>query len=320
MLVTILSISKHTPDNEHSVFHIINDGISKENVEFLQTFSQRYSLEIVYIDGTVLSSALAAQNFPKWRGGYTAYLKMLAINGITDAHRILYLDSDIIVKRDISDIFSQLDGSECPIAMAEDMTVSYNPAYKKYILGEDCGDRPYYNVGTILFDVDRWKEQNCEKRIFDFMQSNKKPFMYFEQDIMNILFRDNTVTLSNTYNYCTPILYFKPKLMGEIFGWNEEQTAVYASMQDNYAIGHCFGVFQQRPWHKDSRQPLARDYKELYEEIYEKPFIGAPAPIKLYDKAQYLLYRVCRPMYKVLHKIFTKRMYKKFIDQYSDKI
>jgi len=313
MLVTILSVRKHAPADETSVFYIIDDHISEENKAFAHDFLRKYSCDMIFLDGAALSEQLEERNVPKWHGGYTTYLKLLALNRIENVERILYLDSDVIVKNDISGAFAELDGTDSPLAMAEDMTISFISDYKNYVLGEGGAERIYYNAGAILFDLPRWKANRCEEQVLSFIQNNEKKLMFCEQDILNILFGTQIKTISNHYNYCTPLLFYKPRMMGKLFGWDEAHTKTYAALSETYGVGHCFGVFQKRPWHKGSRHPLAPDYKALYEEIYNETFEGLDVSLSLMDRAQVALYYLCRPLYAVLHRHFTKRNYDNFI-------
>ena len=312
MLVTILSIRKHAPEDENSIFYIVDDRISEENKEFIRNFAKKYECEMIFLDGSAMSALLEEKQVPKWRGGYTTYLKILALNQIEGVERILYLDSDVIIQNDISDVFAELDGVDSALAMAEDMTISFNAAYKRYALGEGGEKRVYYNAGAILFDIPRWRDGGYEEKVLHFIQTNTRKLMYCEQDILNILFGESIKTISNRYNYCTPILYFKPKMMGKLFGWNAEKTKEYADMAKDYGVGHCFAVFQKRPWHANSRHPLTEEYRALYEELFEERFVGLPVKLTLTDRAQILLYDLFRPLYAVLHRHFTKKLYQDF--------
>ena len=313
MLVTVLSVRKHAPRDEESVFYVIDDRISKENKTFAEDFARRYSCRIRFFDGAALSAYLAEQNVPRWRGGYTTYLKLLALSRIAGCERVLYLDSDVIVKNDISTVFSALDESDAPLAMAEDMTVSFLPDYKRYVLGAGGEERVYYNAGVILFDLPRWRAARCEERVLSFVRENTKPLMFCEQDILNILFGMQTHTLSNFYNFCTPLLFYRPRMMGKLFGWDGAHEREYAALSEHYGVGHCFGVLGSRPWHKRSRHPLASDYRALYGEIFGEDFEGLPLSLSWRDYAQIALYYLCRPLYAPLHRRAMERHYGSFI-------
>lgn len=290
---------------------MIDDGISAATHALMEEVAHRYGFTLRFLDCSDMIARLEANNIPKWRGGYTAYLKLFAFSRIEE-ERILYLDCDIIVKNDISVIFDEYKDMEKPLAMAEDMTICDNTLYCTYIYGNM--EETYYNCGTLLCDIPRWKEQGCEEALLTYMCENKKKLMYWEQDVLNLALRGKIATLSNKYNFCTPQLYFGPKLLGKLFGWSRERVAAYTALQETYCVGHCFAVFKERPWHENSRHPLAAEYAAYYREIYGKPYKGTPAPVALSDKLQYLLYKCCRPVYVWLHNFFTKRLYKSFIN------
>ncbi len=318
-LVTILSIQEHTKETCKNVFYIIDDHIKEETKSFMQEFSVRFSNEIRFLDMSDVKSVLEKSDIPTWRGGYTAYLKMFAMDKIEDADRVLYLDSDIIVRGDLSPVFSYLDGTDAPLAMVEDMTVSTRYDFKEYVFGSSDKSLLYYNVGSILFDIKRWKEQKCNEQLWSFIKSNKRDFMYWEQEVFNLVFKGNIQTLPPEYNYCTPLLFFGAKTMGKLFYWDEERVKEYEALKDRYLVGHCFAVFSRRPWHEKSKHPLADEYKRLYEKIYGRPHVGVPIKLGIKEKLQSVLYYVCKPLYCSMHRMFTNRFYRSFLEKAQSK-
>ncbi len=316
-MVTMLSVHRKSAPGRRNVFTVIDDGISPDLRGKMQELADKEGFALSFLDCTDVSAMLEAHRVPKWRGGYTAYLKLFAFSRIPDATVVLYLDCDIIAMRDVSTVFEEYADMTTPIAVAEDMTVSPNPVYLRYLFGTE--KETYYNVGAILCNLPLWREQKCEEKLLAFLEENRKKLMYWEQDAINLVFRGNITTLSNRYNFCTPQLYFGAKTMGRLFGWSKERTAAYAELEKTYAVGHCFAVFCGRPWHRGSRHPLTAQYAEYYREIFGKEFCGAPVPAHLGDKLQYLLYRCCRPLYIRLHNLFTRRYYRNFVESATEK-
>ncbi len=313
--VTAMSVQEHTPDNCHNVFFVINDHIKQETCDFMVKRGADFGMEFRFVDMFDIIAKFEELKVPKWRGKYTTYFKLFALNRIEGVERILYLDSDLIVTKDISDVFSELNGTDMPLAMAEDMTISTRLDYKKYILETDNEASVYYNAGVALFDIKRWKEQNCEDKIYEFIADNTKKLMFCEQDILNVVFKNQVKTISNIYNYCTPLTFFGIKTMSKLFYWNDEQQKNYTELMDTYCIGHCFGVLSRRPWHKKSKHPLTNEYIRIYQKLYEKPFVGVEISLGIKEKLQSALYYTCRPVYCLMHKFFTNKLYSDFINQ-----
>lgn len=310
-MVTMLSVHRKSAAGRRNVFYIIDDGIRAELRGKMEELAQKEGFALHFLDCSDVIAKLEKHRVPKWRGGYTTYLKLFAFSRIPGAVQVLYLDCDIIATGDISAAFDENADMTTPLAVAKDMTVSPNPIYKSYLFGNT--EETYYNAGVILCNLPLWQAQDCEEKLLAFLEENRKKLMYCEQDIINLLFRGNITALSNRYNFCTPQLFFGARTMGKLFGWSEREIAEYAALEKDYAAGHCFSVFCGRPWHRGSRHPLTAEYAAYYREIFGKEFCGAPVPARLGDKLQYLLYRCCRPLYILLHNIFTRRYYRNFV-------
>ena len=64
-LVTVLSVLKHAPDEEESVFYIIDDHLDQENKDFAHRFSLRYACEMIFLDELLFVFYSALRALPK---------------------------------------------------------------------------------------------------------------------------------------------------------------------------------------------------------------------------------------------------------------
>ena len=121
-----------------------------------------------------------------------------------DLHRILYLDVDMVVKDDLSELFSvSLDGH--PIAACEDMNaliacVDVHASSKVPL------DKPYFNAGMLLMNLDYLRENNLGEKLVNRVLNEYKNFLYYDQDILNSEFYENVLILPFVYNI-PPKLY-----------------------------------------------------------------------------------------------------------------
>jgi hypothetical protein len=138
-----------------------------------------------------------------------------------------------------------------------------------------------------------------------------RSLLYWEQDVLNLALRGRITPLSCRYNFCTPTLFFGADMMGRLFHWDEEQTAFYGAISEQYVLGHCFAVFGRRPWDGDGH-PLAALYEKYYREIFGSP-PERPTRRSMAATLQQCLYRACPQLYAWLHNLLLRRFYRKFI-------
>ena len=76
-------------------------------------------------------------------------------------------------------------------------------AFYKPVVGFRNDDY-YFNSGVVLFDVKNWKENRCKERLLELLRDYPKPhFMNPDQDVLNILLKDQKLVLSPKYNFQT---------------------------------------------------------------------------------------------------------------------
>ena len=123
-----------------------------------------------------------------------------------DADRILYLDSDTIVRSSLKELF-ELDLSDNYVA-----TVNLKNNRKDLPLKSNT----YFNSGVILFNCKLWREENVFKKLDDYVKTHNKKIVCADQDVLNAITDTRKLNLAPEYNYCEPHIRkeinFTPKI------------------------------------------------------------------------------------------------------------
>lgn len=103
-----------------------------------------------------------------------------------DLSKVLYLDSDIIVNRDISELY-ELDFDN------------------NYFMAKTIDEQTrYFNAGIYLTDFEYWKKHNITNKCIDIMKRHKESkqglFKHGTQPILNMIFKDNYTELNPLWN------------------------------------------------------------------------------------------------------------------------
>jgi lipopolysaccharide biosynthesis glycosyltransferase len=120
----------------------------------------------------------------------------LAIPSLIMADKVLYLDCDILVMKDVSDLFElPIDG--VAIAAVED------PVYQPIgLLGMSEG-AVYFNGGMMMMNLDYWRSQNISEKTVSFLKDNPDQIKYADQCAMNAIIDGNFLNVDNKYNFQT---------------------------------------------------------------------------------------------------------------------
>ena len=97
---------------------------------------------------------------------------------------VLYLDCDLVVTRDLTDLFS-IDLTNKPLAAA------------KVIYGLE--DR--FNAGVLLINNAYWKENAIQQELIKITEREHKNLPEADQTVLNIVMGENYVLLDDTYNF-----------------------------------------------------------------------------------------------------------------------
>lgn len=106
--------------------------------------------------------------------------------------RLLYLDCDIIVRRDIGELW-QTDMDGAFVAAVPDPCIHSHLGFKR-------GDL-YFNSGVMLVDVARWRKANILPELLQFAMANAASIRHYDQDVLNCVLRGKIKPLDYRWNF-----------------------------------------------------------------------------------------------------------------------
>jgi lipopolysaccharide biosynthesis glycosyltransferase len=99
----------------------------------------------------------------------------------------------------------------------------------------------YYNAGVMLINLDFWRKNNVQSKLFEFAENNKDIILWQDQDVINCVLSSSIQELSNEYNY-------------QYFLYPEINFEEYK----NCSILHLAGAF--KPWLKPLEHFIYDEY------------------------------------------------------------
>lgn len=265
MLASIYSLVQNS-DFDDIIFHIVTLNFNTEDFDkvkrLLECFKnvevKFYKLEDYPID---------EYNIPSWRGSQIANARLIfpsIIKDLCDIDNLLYIDSDTIVRNDISDIV-EYDNNKVS-ACKEDSTL------KSYYIDKLSLDK-YFNSGIIYFNLKKWKSLDVEYRIKNITNSNNIDITYPDQDIFNIILKDEISIMPNRYNMSTyPFLL--NDIESRLFYNNKYRQMGYDEIMKEKSrarILHSYGLFNIKPWCNTDINPFSEEFM-MYMRDFNKNF------------------------------------------------
>lgn len=129
----------------------------------------------------------------------TTYYRLFIADMFPEYDKVIYIDSDTVVEKDISELFdTDIDGMYA--GAVHERVMSHNDtfgAYVEQVLGID--KYAYFNAGVLLINAARYREHNILKKfgellgVYDFVVTQ-------DEDYLNLLFKDRVKLLHGKWN------------------------------------------------------------------------------------------------------------------------
>lgn len=236
--------SLYENNSEHDItIHVLQKGLSDKSRDYLCDLSKRYDNKVKFY--TVNEAVLQGVQFRKNRPlSMAAYYRLLLSSVLPDdLDKVLYLDCDIIVVRDIKEIFSiELDNYSLAA------TLDHFPYTQQHRLQLHMEvDERTFCSGIMMVNLKYWREHNVEPKLLEYAKRHKEVIFLHDQDVLNYCFKKTWFLLP-------------PK-------WNR---GAYTIKPLPYSYYHDFDIKEY------AFNPILYHYADLV----LKPWLDAPSPFK----------------------------------------
>ena len=197
----IITLSENNKRTKFNIYLIYDDTLSKESINELDEFIKKLDcgiLKTYYFNGE-------KNKFPMHIDYITqnTYYRLFAPYIIDDKiDRILYLDCDIICNGDISEFYNQDFENNILVGCENQVPNFFKHRFKEmtpYLNFQGNGN--YINAGVLLMNVKLYKDFISSDSIFEYIEEHKNEFIFQDQDVINLLFKDNIKISNIIYNY-----------------------------------------------------------------------------------------------------------------------
>lgn len=256
--VSMTSLFENNQEMEFDVY-ILGENLSAENIKILNGLAGKYHRRIIFVDTAYVVEQLELLGIPQYRGSHATNLKMFLPEIFKEEKgRILYIDSDTVVVNSLCEL-EHFDLEGMPLAMAFD---SLGKKHAKEIGLSACDG--YYNAGVILFDLQRWKELDCTGKIIRHVKEVRAHYMAPDQDLINIVLKDQIKKLPMQYNIQPIHIRYQQKQFNRMFRpekyYSNDEMCIAL---EKPIILHFFRFAGEFPWNEDSKHPCAKVF-DLY--------------------------------------------------------
>lgn len=190
------------------VFHLFHRTLSAEHRAALETIHTEFGASQIFYDidahAGFVSIAKRARYNPRLSN--IVYARILFAELLpADVTRLLYLDCDMMVRAPIERLY-EIDMQGFPLAAVPDYVGVQIMTRRSVIDPRGIFDAAmrYFNAGLLLIDMNQWRQMNILERFEAAIADGTLARIYYDQDFLNLTFRENWLELDTYWNLLDP--------------------------------------------------------------------------------------------------------------------
>lgn len=256
VMVTSLA-ENHDKKSSQLCLHLLHNNLNAKDLQYIEDLTNKNSilLSVYFINNVILKGFRVNQHLT-----LATYYRVL-ISELLDnkIDKVIYLDSDIILKQDILDLW-MFNIENFAIGAVID------------IYGEDrmldlniSNSNGYFNAGILVMNLKKWRNERLGEKVIQYINENMDKLTYLDQDALNaVLYKDWTPipakwnVQSNMFNVNSVIRYLSLKELRKAI--NEPAIIHYTSAS--------------KPWHVTNEHYYKNEYYEYLKKTVFSNFMA----------------------------------------------
>jgi lipopolysaccharide biosynthesis glycosyltransferase len=186
-----VAIASIISNNKSAIqFHVVSENLSESNKRFLRKLlrSDRYQICFYTLDA-ISTELFKIDGHAKLANYYRLFLPTLLSTSI---HKVLYLDSDLVVLKCLDELWN-IDLSNQAAAV-----VAKRNEERSQSLG--LQDEDYFNSGVMMMNLDYFREHNLLQKCESFMMKFPELIRFWDQDVLNVVLSKRLAYLPEKFN------------------------------------------------------------------------------------------------------------------------
>lgn len=256
------SICLTTRRRSDLVFHLLHMPLSHEHRSDIEKITAEFGAEIIFyplVDLPVFLAFVAdlpsSSQWPK-----IVYARMLLpVLLPKDIKRVIYLDCDMLVRWPVEKLY-EIDLEGHPLGAVKDSLAPFIALRRDMRQNSNIFDAadPYFNSGVLVMDLEQWRQLDIKTKIAELAQKGLMKQLYFDQDMLNLIFRGqwrqlpwrwNTIDAQHAHEALDPaILHYTREIKPWALLAGIRRSAAYARWYRHVMTNELFYRFMRHRW------------------------------------------------------------------------
>lgn len=254
LAVTIRTLLDHLHQDRRVRLYVLGPLSDETKHKLLNSWQdQRLSTQFICPDESLFTGLQCNRHAHP-----AVYYRILLPQLLTSRSRVLYLDSDLIVKDDIAKLWDiSLEGY--PLAAVQDTGIQIvgNPQWglPNYAEIGLAPETPYCNTGVMLLDLKKWRKEHLSARILAYLKAHHTIIRFWDQDAINAIIGGRWLMLPPEWNVGHESLLAKG-----VSPETHERIMQTIDLVDRQKIVH---FLLKKPWHPDCPHPRVSEFQDI---------------------------------------------------------
>jgi lipopolysaccharide biosynthesis glycosyltransferase len=268
LAVTIRSALECLAPNRRIKLFVLDGGLGEKTKARLlwSWIDPRLTVEWIHPDVELLRDLPVSDHI-----SIVAYVRLLMPALLpSSVTRIIYLDSDMLIQRDLAALWDETPTTH-PLFAVQEYSAPYldSPAAleqfaqcQKYLSANYpvanfrelglSGHGKYFNSGLLVIDLAEWRRKRYAEQVLACLRTHRQHVLWWDQYALNVVFAGAWGELDRRWNQGAHIHVYP--------NWREspfDQHTFHTLRTDPWIIHFCS---PSKPWHYCSKHPRAADW------------------------------------------------------------
>ena len=187
----IVSMICNKKDSDIISIYILIENLCDKNKKLLQELCDTNNIGLCFVK--VRGEDFKACPITQYCShiSIATYYRFVLARILPKLDKVLYLDCDITIQGSLRELFDT-DIEDFYFGAVKDILFESNT--------ERLGIKKYCNAGIMLINLKKWREENIEFRLFDWMTQNIRKIKWVDQDVLNCVLQDKIKYIDKKWN------------------------------------------------------------------------------------------------------------------------
>lgn len=191
LAVTLASILKNDKHNTRFNVYVLDTGISEGNKAKISELKGNYEITFIPVEKSLF------ENFPTVYHLKNLNYARILLPSLVDCEKILFLDCDLLVLDDLTELYSTDFENNYACAVRERLS---DESYIKNQI-KKLGIKTYFNAGVMLLNLEKMRENDIANKSMRFAQEHPEKILLLDQCVLNHVFQDKVKFVDKKWNY-----------------------------------------------------------------------------------------------------------------------